>query len=63
MWRASDIRYFSEFRQFDEFSRVLLHQNPGRENDCERILSYNIGLGLHDAFFAAKIYGLIHRLQ
>lgn len=56
-------RYFSEFRQFDEFSRVLLHQNPGRENDRERILSYNIGLGLHDAFFAAKIYALLHRPQ
>ena len=29
---------------------------PGRESSEERILSYNIGLGLHDAVFAAKIY-------
>lgn len=52
-------RYFSKFRKFDELSNVLLGNNPGRENDQERILSYNIGLGLHDAFFAEKIYEMI----
>lgn len=49
-------KYFSKFRKFDEISNVLLGNNPGRENDQERILSYNIGLGLHDAFFASRIY-------
>lgn len=49
-------KYFKEFKQFGELSRVLLHQDKGRENDCERILSYNIGLGLHDAYFAYNIY-------
>ena len=29
------------------------------ENDKERILSYNIGLGLHDVFFASNIYDMI----
>lgn len=52
-------KYFSSFRKFDELSNVLLGNNPGRENDQERILSYNIGLGLHDAFFAEKIYEMI----
>lgn len=28
----------------------------GRESDTERILSYNIGLGLHDVVYASKIY-------
>lgn len=51
-------KYFSRFKSFDELSRVLLGQNPGRQNDEERILSYNIGLGLHDAVFASKIYDL-----
>ncbi|MBP3774974.1 MAG: ornithine cyclodeaminase [Bacteroidaceae bacterium] len=49
-------RYFSRFRQFAELSQVLLGQKPGRESDDERILSYNIGLGLHDAVFASKIF-------
>ena len=54
-----DFKYFKQFRQFDEFSRVLLGNNPGRENDRERILSYNIGLGLHDVLFASKLYDMM----
>lgn len=52
-------RYFSKFRKFDELSRVLLNQNPGRESDKERILSYNIGLGLHDALYAYRIFNMV----
>lgn len=48
-------KYFSQFRQFDEITKVLSGEIAGRENDDERILSYNIGLGLHDVFFADKI--------
>jgi len=49
-------KYFSQFRQYDELHHVLQGKNAGRENDDERILSYNYGLGLHDIFFAARIY-------
>lgn len=49
-------KYFNKFRQFDELTNVLLGANPGRESDDERILCYNIGLGLHDAVFASRIY-------
>ena len=52
-------KYFSQFKQFAELSEVLLGQKPGRENDKERILSYNIGLGLHDVFFANRIYTIL----
>lgn len=54
-----NFKYFDRFQQFDEFSHVLLGDNPGRENDRERILSYNIGLGLHDVLFASKLYDLL----
>ena len=54
-------KYFDRFKQFAELSEVLLGQKPGRENDRERILSYNIGLGLHDVFFANKIYELLEQ--
>lgn len=37
-------------------SQVLLGEKQGRENDEERILSYNIGLGLHDMLFASRIF-------
>ena len=52
-------RYFDKFRQFDELTNVLLGKNPGRDSDEERILCYNIGIGLHDAFFASRIYDLL----
>ena len=32
---------------------------PGRENDEERILAYNIGVSIHDINFAASIYQLM----
>lgn len=52
-------KYFSQFRQFAELSDVLSGKNPGRQSDEERILSYNIGLGLHDVFYASKIIPLL----
>ena len=49
-------QYFSQFRQFNELSEVLLGKVPARMHDNERILAYNIGLGLHDVWFAHQIY-------
>ena len=50
---------FNKFKEFDEFSNVLMKKNPGRVNDRERILVYNIGLGLHDIIYAYKIYSML----
>lgn len=49
-------RYFDRFKGFAELGSVLEGSDPGRTSDTERILSYNIGLGLHDILFADKIY-------
>ena len=49
-------KYFSQFRQYDEFHHVLQGKNPGRTSDDERILSYNYGISLNDTFFASRIY-------
>ena len=53
-------RFFSQFRQFGELSDVLSGKIIGRSNNAERILSYNIGLGLHDVLFGHKIVQLIN---
>lgn len=53
---VQNFRYFDKFRSYAEISDVLLNWNPGRESDEERIISYNIGLGLHDIYFAYNIY-------
>lgn len=50
---------FSKFRKFNEIGEVLSGTVPGRESSTERILSYNIGLGLHDAYFACRIYNMV----
>ena len=52
-------RYFDRFKQFAEIQDVIAGKKPGRESDKERILSYNIGLGLHDVMYANKIYELL----
>jgi len=53
-----DFKYFSRYKNCDEIANVIAGRNPGRENDMERILVYNIGIALHDLLFASKIYDL-----
>lgn len=50
---------FPRFRDFAEFSDVLLKRREGRRSSKERILSYNYGLGLHDLWFASRIYDML----
>ena len=55
---VSSFKHFAEFskRNFGEISDVLNGKLVGRTNDRERILSYNIGIAIHDLYFARKIY-------
>lgn len=52
-------RYFNKFKNFAELSDVLSGKDSGRMSDKQRIISYNIGLGLHDVVFGTKILELI----
>lgn len=52
-------KYFNQFKKFGEIGDVLSCSIRGRESDDERILSYNIGLGLHDVLFAARIFEIL----
>lgn len=54
-----NFKYFNEFRSFGELGDILAGKIKGRESDSERILAYNIGLGLHDIVFASKILRLL----
>lgn len=53
-------KYFHRFKHFSEFSNVLNGNEPGRQNKKEKILAYNIGIALHDIFFASKIYDYLN---
>lgn len=52
---------FEKFRQFAEICEVVNGTKPGRENDSERILAYNIGISTHDINFAASIYQMMEK--
>ena len=52
-------KYFDKFKSFNEVCDVQNGLVKGRENDQERILAYNIGIAVHDVYFAEKIYELI----
>ena len=52
-------KYFSQFKEFHQIEEVLKGDVVGRANDTERIVSYNIGLGLHDVLYASRIYEML----
>jgi ornithine cyclodeaminase/alanine dehydrogenase-like protein (mu-crystallin family) len=53
-----NFKYFNRYKNCDEISNIILGRNRGRESEKERIIVYNIGISLHDIFFASKIYDL-----
>lgn len=56
-----NFRYFDKFKSFAEMTDVVTGKVPGRESDDERILSYNIGISVHDVYFASRIYSRISK--
>lgn len=56
---VKDFKNFSKFKNFHETFEVLNGKAKARENDKERILVYNIGISLHDIFFAGEIYEIL----
>ena len=53
-----DFKYFNRFKSFGEIDQVLKKKIVGRASPEERILSYNIGIALHDIYIARKIYDI-----
>jgi ornithine cyclodeaminase/alanine dehydrogenase-like protein (mu-crystallin family) len=51
-----DFKYFNQFKYFAEFSDIILGIVDGRTNKYERIIAYNIGIALHDVYFASMLY-------
>ena len=54
-----EFKYFNMYKSFAEVAAVMAGKADGRTNDDERILVYNIGLAIHDLFFAKKITEII----
>lgn len=56
---VKNFKNFDRFRQFNEVCDVVNGIKPGRENDAERILVYNIGVSIHDINYASNIYKIM----
>lgn len=56
---VSNFGNFKKFRSFAEVSDIVNGRVKGRESNRERILAYNIGISIHDVFFASKIYEML----
>jgi len=54
-----EFKYFNKLKNCDEIANILLGKNSGRISDKERILVYNIGISIHDIFYASNIYNMI----
>lgn len=50
-----DFKYFNQFKFFAEVSDVITNTKEGRVSKDERILVYNIGLAIHDMYYAKRI--------
>ncbi len=50
---------FAKFKYYAQVSDVVNGRAVGRENDKERILAYNIGVSIHDIYYAANIYQMM----
>lgn len=51
----SGFKYFDKFKYFAELPDVITRKNKGRVTNDERIISYNLGLVIHDLVFAKYI--------
>lgn len=60
---VSGFGYFNRFKRFAEVSDVVNGRAPGREHDDERILVYNIGISVHDIYFAGKIEKMVEACE
>lgn len=56
---VKEFKYFDKFKKFAEVCDVVNGKTLGRETETEKIIVYNIGISLHDIFFAAKINSMI----
>ncbi len=61
---CDDVEHIKKFKHFDKFkslaevSEVVVGKKTGRQTQNQRILAYNIGISLHDIYFAQKIYNM-----
>lgn len=59
--QVKEFKHFDKFKIFNEFAKVIIGDDKGRENNKERILVYNVGMAVHDIFIGNEIFKLIKK--
>lgn len=49
-------KYFNEFKNLTELKSI---EELTEESKCGRVVAYNVGIALHDVYFASKIYNML----
>ena len=55
-FHVDHFKNFQKFKYYAQVSDVLSGRAIGRESNSERILVYNIGVSMHDIYYASRIY-------
>ena len=58
---VTHFKNFGKFKKFAEVADVVNGVSEGRKNDQERIIVYNIGIAMHDIYYATNIYNLLDK--
>ena len=61
--QVKGFKYFNQFKYFAETSQVLRGEKVGRESRRERIISYNVGMSLHDVYAAKHIFNYFEDIE
>ena len=49
-------KYYGQFKKLSLLNDVIFDPSKVRNNPDERVIVYNLGLALHDIYYADKIY-------
>ncbi len=60
---VKSFKYFDRFKSYAEVTDVLTGTATGRDNDAQRILAYNIGISVHDIYYAGQIAAMVSDCQ
>tara|TARA_R110000803_G_scaffold2974_1_gene10262 strand:- start:42 stop:941 length:900 start_codon:yes stop_codon:yes gene_type:complete len=60
---VKNFKHYGKFKNYYELTDIIKNKNNGRKNDDERIISYNIGLGIHDNKLSSYIYNRVESLS
>jgi ornithine cyclodeaminase/alanine dehydrogenase len=59
---VKNFKYFTKFKKkLIELDRILRNDSLGRTSEKERIISYNIGIALHDIYIARMIFNQLEK--